>query len=70
MLISPSSVSAEPISLTFEAHGFTISGEFVGYFEDGYVLMTENGEVHVPAAMVTCEGPACLEATQPISVEG
>lgn len=69
-LISPSNVSAEPITLTFEAHGFSISGEFIEYSENGYVLETENGEVHVPAAMVSCEGRACMEPAQATFAEG
>jgi len=68
-LISPSNVSAEPITLTFEAHGFTVSGEFLEYSQDGYVLLTENGTLRVPAAMVSCEGAACVEPAPTAAIE-
>ena len=58
-LTTPSSVSADQIALTFEDHGFTVSGAFVRMEDESYVLMTENGEMVVPVAMVSCEGTDC-----------
>jgi hypothetical protein len=62
-LISPSTVSAEQISLTLKAQEFTIVGQYVGFSEGSYIIETENGEMHVPAAMVSCVGAACDAAT-------
>ncbi len=58
-LTAPSSASADDIALTFEDHGFTVSGALVRIEDDRYVVMTENGEMLVPVAMVTCEGTGC-----------
>lgn len=69
-LISPSGVSADEIALTFEDHGFTISGVFAGFAQDAYVIETENGLVHVPVDMVTCEGEACFMIEQASAAEG
>jgi hypothetical protein len=62
-LIFPSGVSAEQISLTLKAQNFTVVGEYVGFAEGAYIVMTENGELHVPAAIASCEGSACDAAT-------
>ena len=62
-LTSPSSVSAEQISLTLKAQEFTIVGQYVGFTDGSYIIATKNGEMQVPAAMVTCEGAACDAAT-------
>lgn len=59
VLTFPSSASADDIALTFEDHGFTVTGAFVRMDEERYVVMTKNGEMLVPVALVTCEGPAC-----------
>ena len=58
-LAFPTSVSADQIALTFEVQGFTLTGEFLEFAEDNYIVITENGAVHVPAAMVSCEGNDC-----------
>ena len=63
-LISPSSASAEQIALTFEEHDFTLVGEFAGYADNAYIVVTENGEIHVPAAMVSCAGTDCATASR------
>jgi hypothetical protein len=62
-LLSPSGVSAEQISLTLKAQNFTIVGEYLGFTEGTYMVMTATGELHVPAAIVSCEGAACVAAT-------
>lgn len=64
VLTFPSSVSADDIALTFEEHGFTVTGAFVRMDAQRYVVMTENGEMLVPVAMVTCEGSACFTKTE------
>lgn len=68
-LMTPSIVSADDMSLTFLASGFTITGDFSDYQNDGYVLITENGTVHIPAAMVSCEGDDCVAPTQLVAAE-
>lgn len=61
VMVAPTTVSAKEIALTFSDHDLTISGEFIAMQDNAYVLMTDMGEMIVPAAMVTCEGVACLE---------
>ena len=53
----PGALQAEQITLNFEWHGFTISGEFAGIMQNAYVVHTDLGELYVPFKMVTCEGP-------------
>ncbi|MEL6684955.1 MAG: hypothetical protein AAFQ00_06670 [Pseudomonadota bacterium] len=62
-LLSPSIVSADQITLTFEDHGFAVSGEFKTVTNSSYVVITEHGEMTVPMDMVTCEGAACVAPT-------
>ncbi len=63
-LTAPTNVSANEIALTFEAHGFTILGEFAGFQKNAYIVKTSNGEVNVPVEMVTCEGADCIVLLQ------
>lgn len=58
-LTAPSIASAEQIALTFVKHDLILVGEYLGYADDGYVIATENGTMHIPAAMVSCEGSHC-----------
>lgn len=66
---APSTVSADQIALTFVEHDLTISGEFIAYENDAFTLATGNGEVIVPALMVTCEGHDC-PLDSPVVVTG
>lgn len=59
-LALPSMSSAGEIALTFETNGVTISGEFAGFQDDAYILITTAGPLHVPANLATCEGDDCL----------
>lgn len=61
--MTPSMVSAKEIALTFSDHDLTISGEFVAFEDDSFVLMTNMGEITVPAMLVTCEGADCYKST-------
>jgi hypothetical protein len=61
VLSLPTTVSADEIALTFEDLEVTISGEFAGFQQNAYVIITENGPLHVPAAYVSCEGLSCFE---------
>lgn len=65
--ITPSFVSADPIALTFEDHGVTIAGEYVGFRENAYVITTTAGTLHVPAILVSCQGADCLDIIFPTS---
>jgi hypothetical protein len=56
----PTVASADQISLTFKDSAITMTGEFAGFREDAYVIMTSAGELYVPASYVTCEGNDCL----------
>ena len=57
----PTSVSAGEIALTLKAQGITLIGQFGGFENDTYLLVTEAGTIFVPAALVTCEGSDCFE---------
>ena len=59
-LWAPSIVSADQITLTFEEHGFAVSGDLKMVTDNSYIVITEHGEVTVPMDMVTCEGAACV----------
>lgn len=69
-LMAPSNASADEITLTFEKHDLTVSGEFAGFVQNAYVIRTENGEIHVPVEMVTCEGNYCFEVAEAGTAEG
>jgi hypothetical protein len=69
-LISPASVSADQIALTFEDNGFTVVGELEALTDVGYVVMTENGEFTIPFGFVTCDGDACPVMEQTVLAEG
>jgi hypothetical protein len=38
----------------------TLVGEFAGFQDDGYFIITNDQKIHVPAAMVRCEGADCV----------
>ena len=50
---------ADEVTLEFIANELTITGELVTMDDEGYLMITEMGEIHVPAEMVTCTGEAC-----------
>ena len=68
-LITPSVVSAEPIALTFDEQGFTITGELIGLTEVGYMIMTEAGEYTIPFNYVSCKGADCPATEQATSAD-
>jgi hypothetical protein len=49
------------ITLTFETQDFKVTGEFVGFQQNAYIVITEMGELYIPASFVTCEGFSCLK---------
>ncbi|WP_159086954.1 hypothetical protein [Loktanella sp. Alg231-35] len=57
----PTIGSANEIALTFIEQGFTVKGEFKDFVDNTYMIVTQYGAMSVPAAMVTCEGPDCIE---------
>ncbi|MDP5085659.1 MAG: hypothetical protein NWQ23_09580 [Yoonia sp.] len=61
LFLSASTVSASEIALTFADHDLTISGDFAGFEDNQYVVITDIGAIHVPAAMVTCAGADCRD---------
>ncbi|MEO1640490.1 MAG: hypothetical protein AAFU41_14715 [Pseudomonadota bacterium] len=61
VIVHASAGYADEVTLDFIANDLTISGELINMDDEGYTLITEMGEVHVPAAMVTCEGDACTQ---------
>jgi hypothetical protein len=66
----PTTGNANEIVLTFAEQGFTIVGQFHDFVDNSYLILTEYGEVSVPAAMVTCEGPDCVEALEANAANG
>lgn len=60
-IVAPSFVSANDIALTFEGNGMVIAGEYAGFSEGAYIIVTSAGILHVPANLVTCAGADCIE---------
>jgi hypothetical protein len=58
--VFPAIVSADEVVLTLKNQDVTIRGEFAGFQQNAYVVTTENGDLHVPAKYVDCEGDDCL----------
>lgn len=58
-MMAASKVSANEIALTFADHDLTISGEFIAFENEAYILTTDVGKMIVPAVLVTCEGSEC-----------
>ncbi|EBA11524.1 hypothetical protein [Roseobacter sp. CCS2] len=69
-LIAPSIVSADQITLTFEEHGFAITGDCKSATNSSYVIVTDHGEVTVPKDMVTHDGADCVSPTAVIVAAG
>ncbi|MEL6682599.1 MAG: hypothetical protein AAFQ09_08125 [Pseudomonadota bacterium] len=61
IIASTSQLAASDMALTFDEQNVTISGQFAGFRQNAYVLLTEAGMLFVPANLVTCEGDDCLE---------
>lgn len=53
------SASASEVTLSFVSHDLQLTGQLIAMDHDSYTLGTSWGEIKVPAAMVTCSGPAC-----------
>ncbi|MEM9784968.1 MAG: hypothetical protein AAF801_00600 [Pseudomonadota bacterium] len=60
-LAAATAASASEMALTFEKQGVTIAGQYAGFQQNAYVLLTAAGMLYVPANLVTCEGDDCLE---------
>ena len=56
----PTNLAANEIALTLKEQGITISGDFAGFRDKAYIVLTSTGLIHVPAEIVTCEGADCL----------
>ena len=54
------SANAGEIALTLVSNDITISGEFLGFKDEAYIIRTSKGELHVPAIYVSCEGVDCV----------
>lgn len=59
----PAAATADEMALTFENQGVTISGEFAGFSDNAYILVTTVGTLHVPVNLATCEGKDCVTLT-------
>ena len=55
----------EQITLVSEDNGFNLSGEFIMYDGDVYVLRTDLGDLRISATQVRCEGVACPTVNTP-----
>ena len=60
VVAAPHAAVANEMALTLKDNGITISGEFVGFEENAYIIATSAGEVYVPSKYVTCEGADCV----------
>ncbi len=61
--MQPSIASADEISVTFELNGLTLTGEFVAFEDNTYIIETTVGTVNVAADLVSvCEGPDCIDS--------
>ena len=69
-LLIPTSVSAGEIALTLKAQGITLIGDFGGFEDETYLLVTQAGTIYVPAALVTCEGDDCFDIVDVQSTNG
>ena len=58
---APAVVGAKEITLIFEDQGITLVGEFAGFKEGAYIIVSDNQELYVPAVLVRCEGDDCFE---------
>lgn len=61
LVASPNFAGADEIALTFKTHGVTIAGEYAGFRDNAYMVITTAGVIHVPANLVTCKGEDCLD---------
>ena len=50
---------ADEVTLVFKESNLALTGELKTTDADGYVIVTEVGEIHVPVTMVECEGTSC-----------
>lgn len=66
----PTIGSANEIALTLTGQDFTITGQFQDFVDNSYLIQTEYGTITVPADMVTCEGPDCIEVVATNTVSG
>jgi hypothetical protein len=64
LFVAPASVFASEITLTFENHEFALQGQFAGFEDAGYVIISNGQSIHVPAAMVRCDGDDCFDAAE------
>lgn len=67
---APTVAVADQITLTFESNNVTLTGEFAGFKNLAYTIITDLGEINVPAGLVTCEGADCMEIVSVTRVSG
>lgn len=61
--LQPTIASADEITVTFALNGLTLTGEFVGFEDNEYIIDTTVGTVNVAADLVSlCEGIDCISA--------
>ena len=60
-LTAPVMGNAKDITLIFENHDITMVGEFVGFTQGAYIIISNDQKLHVPAVLVRCEGDDCFE---------
>jgi hypothetical protein len=59
-LAGTTSVQAGEMTLTSTDGSVTIEGPFLGFDQMAYVIMYQGQELHVPVALMACEGDDCL----------
>jgi hypothetical protein len=53
--------NAKEITLIFENQDITMVGEFAGFTQGAYIIISNDQTLHVPAVLVRCEGDDCFE---------
>ncbi len=56
----PLTANAAPITLTLKDSLISITGDFVGFNANAYVVATSSGTINVPADYADCSGPDCI----------
>jgi len=61
VLLVPAAVGADQIRLTSYDNTVRLTGTFVGFRQDVYIINFNGHLVEVPIAGMICEGPDCLD---------
>jgi len=57
--VAPSALSAQEITLRSTDGTINVSGQFVDFIDDTYIIQTALGDLRIAAGSVVCDGAAC-----------